>query len=397
MLKFPWNIKKSLIFGFGLLLIGFLIEISTNIEISAPLFPNNLILLFVFSLFLIFTHIFFRKNKFITWLSGVNSALSSIIFFAGLTLLMGLIPQTKSENLIIENLGLNRIPSTFTYSILLIYFATSLGLVTIKRLTPINRKNIGFFFNHFGLWLVILSANLGTGDLQQLNMIISESKIENIAYDKNEKMYQMPFSIRLNNFDVEEFNPKLLIYNNTTSEMVSKPYLIDSLKNSFNFQDYKIKVQKFYKYSNWISGTFQTEIGEGNCPSALVEIFQNHKIISKGWVTCGSYKMEAQYLPINSQFTLVMAVAEPKRFFSDISIIKNKNDVSNFRLDVNKPIEIDDWSIYQFSYDQEKGKWSDYAVIQFVKDPWLPVVYFGITLMIIGVGFIIFRGENLKH
>ena len=397
MWKFPWKLNESLFFGFGLLLTGFLIEIISDVKISAPSFPNNMYLVIGFAILLILTHIFFRKNPFVAWLSSVNCAISSIVFYTGLTLLMGLIPQVHTSNTFILHLGLNRITSTWVYLILLIFFAISLGLVTLKRLHPINRKNIGFFFNHFGLWLTILSANLGVGDLQQLKMIVYEGQTEWKAVYDNQQVLEMPIAIKLNDFDIEEFNPKLLIYNNKTSELVSKPYLIDTVKNSFKFKDFEIKVVKFHKYSVWFADAFQAMIDEGNPPSALVEIYENNKFLKKAWISCGSFKLKEQFVSMNSEFTLVMSKPEPKRFFSDVTIYTKDGETRKEQIEVNKPIEIIGWNIYQASYDDEKGKYSNYSVFQFVKDPWLPVVYVGIFLMIIGVGFIIFRGEDLKH
>ncbi len=40
--------------------------------------------------------------------------------------------------------------------------------------------------------------------------------------------------------------------------------------------------------------------------------------------------------------------------------------------------------IYQVSYDEKMGRWSNTSVFELVKDPWLPYVYFGIILMLLG-------------
>jgi hypothetical protein len=61
MWKFTWKLNESLFFGFGLLLTGFLIEIISDVKISAPSFPNNMLLLIAFAILLILTHIFFVK------------------------------------------------------------------------------------------------------------------------------------------------------------------------------------------------------------------------------------------------------------------------------------------------------------------------------------------------
>ena len=53
-------------------------------------------------------------------------------------------------------------------------------------------------------------------------------------------------------------------------------------------------------------------------------------------------------------------------------------------IEVNKPLSIAGWKIYQLSYDETKGKWSRMSVFELVRDPWLPIVYTGILMMIAG-------------
>ena len=51
---------------------------------------------------------------------------------------------------------------------------------------------------------------------------------------------------------------------------------------------------------------------------------------------------------------------------------------------VNKPLSVRGWKIYQFSYDEARGKDSDISVFELVRDPWLPLVYLGIFMMLAG-------------
>ena len=60
-------------------------------------------------------------------------------------------------------------------------------------------------------------------------------------------------------------------------------------------------------------------------------------------------------------------------------------------VEVNKPLSFTGWKIYQLSYDESKGKWSTYSVFELVRDPWLPLVYIGIWMMIAGaIGLFVF-------
>ena len=74
----------------------------------------------------------------------------------------------------------------------------------------------------------------------------------------------------------------------------------------------------------------------------------------------------------------------PKRFASDISVHTEDGKDIRGTVEVNKPLKVNGWKIYQYGYDSARGSQSPYSVFLLVKDPWLPVVYIGIFLMLAG-------------
>ena len=79
-----------------------------------------------------------------------------------------------------------------------------------------------------------------------------------------------------------------------------------------------------------------------------------------------------------------MPEREPQRFASEVKIYTQEGTITGGTIEVNRPMEIEGWKIYQLSYDETKGRWSDISVFELVRDPWLPVVYSGIILMLAG-------------
>ena len=74
----------------------------------------------------------------------------------------------------------------------------------------------------------------------------------------------------------------------------------------------------------------------------------------------------------------------PKRFASEIQILtKTKKNIETV-VDVNKPYEVDGWKIYQYGYDTQRGADSQISILELVSDPWLPLVYTGIFMMLAG-------------
>lgn len=74
----------------------------------------------------------------------------------------------------------------------------------------------------------------------------------------------------------------------------------------------------------------------------------------------------------------------PKRFASEVSIQTKKGKSIQTTIDVNKPVEVDGWKIYQYGYDTQMGTKSNMSILELVSDPWLPYVYIGIYMMLAG-------------
>lgn len=74
----------------------------------------------------------------------------------------------------------------------------------------------------------------------------------------------------------------------------------------------------------------------------------------------------------------------PKRFASEVNILTKSGKNLHTTIDVNKPAEIDGWKIYQYGYDTAAGVNSQISIFELVRDPWLPLVYVGIGMMLAG-------------
>ena len=74
----------------------------------------------------------------------------------------------------------------------------------------------------------------------------------------------------------------------------------------------------------------------------------------------------------------------PRRFASDIQILTKTGEDIRTTIEVNKPVEVDGWKIYQYGYDTQMGDMSQISILELVSDPWLPLVYTGIYMMLAG-------------
>ena len=88
----------------------------------------------------------------------------------------------------------------------------------------------------------------------------------------------------------------------------------------------------------------------------------------------------------------------PKRYASVLKIAEKQGDAFEVTIDVNKPIVVDGWKIYQYGYDTSMGAESKISILELVSDPWLPLVYAGIFMMLGGAVcmFVFGRREGEK-
>lgn len=74
----------------------------------------------------------------------------------------------------------------------------------------------------------------------------------------------------------------------------------------------------------------------------------------------------------------------PRRFSSDVTVYTENGKAVQGTVEVNKPLKVNGWKIYQYGYEVQRGTESPYSVFKLVRDPWILWVYIGIFMMIAG-------------
>lgn len=397
----PWGYVESFLIGFGLLFTGFTIEFfvkpTNTFTIS---YPYNLFFLIGYIVVLIVAYFGFSNTQIVRWLTKVPASISSIVWVTLLVMVMGIIPQIPSENNFITSLGLNHITTNWAFLLIVLQFLTCLGLITIKRIAQFQWKNVGFILNHFGLFIALIAGVLGTGDLQRLSIETVENEIKWKAYNSNNKLVELPFAFYLKDFKIEEYNPKLALIENKTGKVLENEgqnlFLIEKNKQ-YNYQKFEVKIEEFYKTAGKIGNRYAPVNELGSPPAALIEVKNiENDSITTGWISCGSFIRPYQALKLNETYSMVMTIPETKKFSSNVDILNPKGEKTSTVLEVNKPFKYQGWKIYQLSYDEKMGKWSNISVLELVKDPWLPVIYIGIFMMIAGAIYMFWMGSKIS-
>ncbi|MFA5326550.1 MAG: hypothetical protein WC384_02040 [Prolixibacteraceae bacterium] len=395
----PWSYREGAIVTVAILLLGFGLQVvSGGTVLLLAGFPWNLISGIIFLLLLVLSYFLWKNRSIIKGLGSVKAALPAILGFTFMVLLMGFVKQdVQHKSQLVRILGLSHLVKTWPFILINVYLLILLGVVTLKRMSPFNLKNARFFLNHFGLFLVLFATALGSSDMQRLTMNCYEKQAQNQAFDESGRIVAMPFSVELLNFHIDEFRPKLILIDNKTGRPVQEkgktPFeLMD--RDSLNLSMFHIKVEQFLAASAKMNESYFAAEDKGAVTSALLKVTGiEDKTDVTGWVCSGNYSWPSEALKLTDAYSLAMLPPEPRKFSSELNILSGENNKLKTILEVNKPFHVFGWTIYQINYNSEMGRWSDLSVLQLVRDPWLPVVYVGIFMMMAGAIFLFVYGK----
>lgn len=396
----PWGYAESFIIAVGLFFIGLMLEILTNPKhIILPGWPDNLYISASYITALVLVNYFYGQNAFVRWLSNIPACISAITLYTLISLVMGVVHQNKDTGGMASLLGFTNITNSWYFIFATIYLLTCLGLVILRRLKKFNSRNIGFLINHLGLWVVIFASSVGSGDLKTYQVNLEKDKISYIGYSLEGTDVKLPFGIKLINFSIEEFPPKLALVDRNTGKIKQSKnnlFLIEKGAEK-TINNFKIKIKDYLPLA--VFDTLKGYISVNNpgaAPAAFIEAHNlEDNLVFEGWITCGGLSIKPVLLDLKNNNVVIMASPEPKKFKSIIEITSQGNIIKK-QIEVNKPFKYMGWGLYQVSYDKDMGKYSKISILDAVHDPWLPVVYAGFYMLIAGALYLFWIGKRVN-
>ena len=279
-LKRPWKTAEGFLIGGALFVVGLALQLSMGpVKWSLFAAPVNWIMLVLLLGALVLIFLLRKKVYAFEWMMHGQAAVASLAWALGITLVMGLLPQTRHGGVP----WLSQMLSFWPFVLIWTWMMVISGLATINHLRHFKLSEIPFLLNHLGVFVAIVAATLGSADVQKLQMTVFYDNPEWRALSDDDAVVEPGLSIELHQFTID-------YYDDMT----------------------------------------------------------------------------------------------PKRFTSDISVYTEDGKNLRGTVEVNKPLKVNGWKIYQYGYDNMMGSKSSYSVFLLVKDPWLPAVYIGIFLMLAG-------------
>lgn len=274
----------------------------------------------------------------------------------------------------------------------------SLGATVFRRMRRLRLKDAPFILQHFGLWLLLGAAGLGYADMERYIMYVSEGETQWRVYSVDNEVKELPIAIKLNDFDMEVYPPKLAIVNKETGAVQpeSKPqyFQIDEDMPHGTLTDFDISVEEYiHKAVRSADSTYRHVPMAGATPAAKIIASRGGQTF-EGWVCGGNQLQYHMPLPLDDTFSIVMTPAEPRKFSSDVEVYTQSGEFVEAQIEVNKPLQVGSWKIYQYGYDNAAGSLSSYSSFELVYDEWLPAVYAGIFFIMLGSLHMIVSGRK---
>lgn len=396
----PWGYTEGGLIALGLLTVGFGLQwVGGGLPTHALAWPVNLYVATLFSAALVLLHLFGRRTTLISWLGGIPASLCSITLLTGLILVMGLVLQEDAAAAPwVRRLGLSSMTRSWPFLLAALFFLSTLGLATIKRLAPLQWRNTGYLLNHLGLYVAVLGGLVGSADVERRLMELHEGDVVWLASDSAGHFHEMDLALELIRFEKEEYNPKMAVVKTDTHQLTP-----DSVPGMFEIEtgatgqmlNWQIEVLEFHPLSMPIGDRYEALLDKGSAPAARVRVqSMNGGEPREGWITCGSFAFPHQLLELDARYSLAMTVPRASAYRSRAVLYTPDRDAETITIEVNHPHAVDGWKLYQHSYDDRFGRWSPTSIIELIRDPWLPVVYTGIFMLMIGSFFLMIEGRR---
>ncbi len=400
--------KEGFAIGIGLMVTGLVLQFTIKaVEWSRLAWPVNIIILCCFVVAAVVMYALRKKAYALRFLATYHCAVPALILASALTIVMGLTRQVADGQPPADWLGITRMLSFWPFVLLYVYVAVILSQVSLMQLLHFKWRKLPSLISHIGLLMTLLTATLGSADMQRLRMMVNKETPEwRVSDSTTGKMKELNMAVLLKEFTIDEYPPKLMFYDEVRGALMPENnpavLLIDNEFQGGELQGWQVEVDEVIDEAQPVMDADSTYYEEWHQSGAVTALHVTASLPDgsrsvTGWITSGSYMFPYQLLPVTQHQSIVMAEREPQRYLSRVEIMTESGRHAEADILVNQPYSIGGWKIYQLNYDTSRGKWSEISVLELVRDPWLPFVYEGIYLMIAGAVLLLFTAQRKKE
>lgn len=343
--------------------------------------PWNWLLLLGVTALLLAVGARFRDARWVQQATSVRFAIAIISLVSLLCLAGAVITQDPAKQDIPH-----RIFTSLPFIAAILMLQCHLALLMGRRLASPRCDKGVFLLNHGGLLLVMIGMMAGSAQFIRVHVILPEGESTTQVFDADEHPLALGATITLNQFTIELYPPKLVAMDTRGSRQMVADRVGVSAGHRFDALGMHVRVLAYEPLAMpdpRVAGQWKPTTQRG-VPAAYLEVTRADGMVGDAWVTpdISSQEGGGQYLSIDDTHLLGLQGLSPKRYRSELLIQEPGAPARAATLEVNHPLRVGDWELYQSSYQITRGGRS--TVIEAVRDPALPVVYTGFVCLLLG-------------
>jgi hypothetical protein len=332
-----------------------------------------------------------RRRAWVRWLGGIPMTLMVMAGMGILALVAGVVPG--GDGALPDwarRLGWHRAVSGWPFVLMYLLLLLNLGIATVKRpVLASGWRASAAPLCHAGLWIALAAGFFGAGDLQRVRIAVRErAAAESHAWDERGARVPLPFEVALRDFRLDAYPPVLAARQRTE---VERPRTLESREGAAGtLMGHRVEVLEALAHAREDGARFVSSPDPSDPPAARLRVDGGEP----AWITCGAELTAVRMIPLGREAMLVMMSPRPRRFASDVTVRGADGTMREATIEVNRPLQVAGWMLYQLSYDETRGAGSEWSVLEAVRDPWFPVVRTGLFLVLAGAGVLLVSGRS---
>ena len=292
-------------------------------------------------------------------------------------------------------IGAERAQRFFNQPPLVVYW-TALAILLIAGFAAFRRlvRVPGLLLIHAGCVLILAGGMwssqaghnlqkklLGIDKIRSGRMAIYEGSSDNqVALDGTREQKELPFSLKLNDFRIEYYQPVHLLIQSRQGRRWKVPV---EAGREFPLGDDAGAVKIVKAYENFKIGMEEGKSAPFDDPSPGSNPALEVQITDPSGQTSTQYVFERFPGHSHGQDKFLLSYHRViSDYISELQIIEDGKVVAEKDIEVNHPLHFGGYHFYQSSYDDKAGQ---YTVLQVVSDTGLYVVYAGYWMLCIGI------------
>lgn len=382
-----WGYKRAFLRCALLFAVGAALQMAFgDIDNSFLRYPWGLIIALNYLYLLVLIYVQSDKWPWLKRLYDGYACISALASMVVVTIIFGLTRQDPSTEGLVGLLGFSRMTSSWPFNILLLYFTTTTGLAVVGDLHHWRQRRLAAVLSHLAVFVVLVAGIFGSGDKERVSVTTQVGRTTHIGLNRSGEQVQLPFTITLREFAMDEYPPKLYILS-TRTESSSEDFLsVENEGDEATIDGWHIVARQSVDMAGRMPDDeqWQPMTHVGAAPAVYVEA---RNTLSgerfEGWVSCGSHIFEPSYLMLSGGYAVAMPRREAKRYLSRVEVVDEQSKHHQFNIEVNHPARLGSWHIYQMGYDTQRGRWSEISVLECVRDGWYSAVHIALWMMIL--------------